>query len=408
MPTRPRLHVLHVGKFYPPDVGGIESHVQALCAELSKSLDVTALVATNGRGASEIFDGRVRVLRVGTLCHFEGAPICPALVRQIRGSKADLVHLHLPNPGAVLAYLASGHRGPLVASYHSDVFRQKLLGKAFRPILSRFLERSPAIIVTSHRYMATSPVLWSRRDLCHVIPHGIRLTEFQRCDAEAVKRIRDKYGPRIAIAVGRLVYYKGVEYLIQAMNQVQGRLLIAGDGPLRSRLESQVRAQRLSERVVFLGHVEDLVPYYHAADLFVLASVARSEAFGIVQLEAMACGKPVVNTSLPSGVPFVSLDGITGITVPPANSEALAKAINLLLDDPARRAQYGEAARRRVQAEFSLELMTERTLRVYESVLRAARIPAPLLGPAHAEAGVESSMADGNPADSVLHASAER
>lgn len=407
MPANARLHVLHVGKFYPPHTGGMESHVRALCAELSKSLDVTALVANHGRSTSEIFDGRVRVLQVGTLCHFAGAPICPGIVRQIRESKADLVHLHLPNPGAVMAYLASGHRGPLVVSYHSDVLRQELLGKAFRPILSRFLERAAAVIVTSHRYLATSPVLWSRRDLCHVIPHGIRVAQFQHCDAEEAKKIRDRYGPRIAITVGRLVYYKGLDYLIQAMNQVRGRLLIAGDGPLRSRLESQVRAQRLSDRVVFLGHVGDLVPYYHAADLFVLASVARSEAFGIVQLEAMACGKPVVNTNLPSGVPFVSLDGVTGVTVPPANPEALVKAMNSLLDDPARRAHYGEAARRRVQAEFSLELMTRRTLRLYELVLRAANSPIRLVPQMLAEPAVEFTRADGHPADSVLHASAE-
>jgi glycosyltransferase involved in cell wall biosynthesis len=402
-----RLRVLQIGKFYPPHPGGIETHLRDLCRALQQSADVTALVANDGRGTSEIFDGRVRVLRVGTLCHFAGAPICPGFVRRIRESKVDLVHLHLPNPGAVMAYLASGHRGPLVASYHSDVFRQKLLGKAFRPILSRFLERSAAVIVTSHRYMATSSVLSSRRDLCYVIPHGIRVAQFQQCDAAEVKGIREQYGPRIAITVGRLVYYKGLEYLIQAMNHVRGRLLIVGEGPLRSRLELQARALGLSGRVIFLGQVKDLVPYYHAADLFVLASVARSEAFGIVQLEAMACGKPVVNTSLPSGVPFVSLDGVTGVTVPPANPEALTKAINLLLDDPARRAHYGEAARRRVEAEFSVELMTRRTLRLYESVLGAATLPVRLSEQALAEPAVESTMSDGNPAGSALHASAE-
>jgi glycosyltransferase involved in cell wall biosynthesis len=392
VPPNTRLHVLHVGKFYPPHFGGIESHVQALCGELSKSLDVTALVANNGHATSEIFDGRVRVLRVGTLCHFAGAPICPEFVRRIRESKADLVHLHLPNPGAVLAYLASGHRGPLVVSYHSDVLRQKLLGRAFRPILSRFLERAAAVIVTSHRYMATSPVLSSPRNLCHVIPHGIRIAQFQHCDGGEVKRIRDQYGPRIAITVGRLVYYKGLEYLIAAMRNVRGRLLIIGDGPLRSRLEGQVRAEGLSARVVFLGHVGDLVPYYHAADLFVLASVARSEAFGIVQLEAMACGKPVINTRLPSGVPFVSLDGITGITVPPANSEALASAMNSLLDDPVRRMQYGNAARRRVQEEFNLKLMTGRTLQLYRRVMQPPNMSGTFPGLLPAKFGINAGI----------------
>jgi rhamnosyl/mannosyltransferase len=126
--------------------------------------------------------------------------------------------------------------------------------------------------------------------------------------------------------------------------------------------------------VILLGQVPDVVPYYHAADVFVLASVARSEAFGMVQLEAMACGKPVVNTSLPSGVPFVSLDGVTGITVPPNNPEALANAINALFDDSGRRAQYGNAARKRVQLEFSLRLMAQRTLQVYNVALGSAKL----------------------------------
>ena len=365
-----RLRVLHIGKFYPPHVGGMESHLRALCGELQKSVDVQVVVSSDNRASTEAVDSGVKVARVGAVCNLASAPICPGLIRRIREAKADLVHLHLPNPVAVMAYLASGLKGHLLVTYHSDVVRQKLLGRVLQPILFRALDRCEAVIVASHKYVETSPVLPSYRERCRVIPFGIPVEQFQHCDPTEVARIRDQYGPRIAITVGRLVYYKGLEHLIQAMNKVRGRLLIVGDGPLRAKLEHQVRAQGIGDRVVFLGNLKDLIPYYHAADLLVLASIARSEAFGVVQLEAMACGKPVVNTSLPSGVPYVSLDGITGITVPPANPEALAKAINLLLDDPTRRAQYGNAARRRVQAEFNLELMTRRTLQLYQSVMQ--------------------------------------
>jgi rhamnosyl/mannosyltransferase len=161
------------------------------------------------------------------------------------------------------------------------------------------------------------------------------------------------------------------------MAQVSGRLLIIGDGPLRKSLEKLAGSLGVSNRVVFVGEKQnaELVPYYHAADVFALASVARSEAFGIVQLEAMASGKPVVNTSLASGVPFVSLHGVSGITVPPSQPQALAGAINVLLENPLRRNAFGQGALKRVQ-EFSLELMAERTLRLYESVLRSQARPA--------------------------------
>jgi rhamnosyl/mannosyltransferase len=225
------------------------------------------------------------------------------------------------------------------------------------------------VITSSLNYIETSPVLSAYRERCRVIPYGIPIEQFHRYDTEAVAKIRAQYGPRMVLSVGRLIYYKGFEYLIQAMARVEGRLLIVGEGPLRADLERKTQSYKLGDRVVFLGGVQDVVPYYHAADVFVLASTARSEAFGIVQLEAMACGKPVVNTRLDSGVPSVSVDGVTGLTVPPAHPEALARAINLLLDDPGLRANYGRAARRRVQEEFSLDLMISRTLRLYTEVM---------------------------------------
>jgi len=201
-----------------------------------------------------------------------------------------------------------------------------------------------------------------------VIPFGVDLSKFDRCDKDEVERIRRRYGPRIVVCVGRLIYYKGLDYLVEAMTGVSARLLVIGDGPLRPRLERQAVVRNIGDRAIFLGEVRDIVPYYHAADVFVLPSVARSEAFGIVQLEAMACGKPVVNTRLESGVPFVSPHGVTGLTVPPANPGALADAINLLLGDAQRRTEFGNAGRRRVQEEFSLELMIRRTLDVYDAV----------------------------------------
>jgi glycosyltransferase involved in cell wall biosynthesis len=173
------------------------------------------------------------------------------------------------------------------------------------------------------------------------------------------------------------VYYKGIEHAVRAMTMIRGaNLLIIGDGPIKQSLQRLARELGVAHRVFFLGKVAgSIASYYQACDVFVLASIARSEAFGIVQLEAMAAGKPVVNTHLATGVPFVSIDGETGITVPPGSAESIAAAVNRLLDDPALRTAYGNAAMRRVHSEFSLEQMVRRTIEVYRAAGAEALAP---------------------------------
>ncbi|HEX7313463.1 MAG TPA: glycosyltransferase [Pyrinomonadaceae bacterium] len=365
-----RLRVLQVGKFYPPHRGGMESHLQALCGQLRAQVDVEVLVAGEERRTVEEVLDSVKVTRVGTLFDFAAAPVCPGLARRIRDARADIVHLHWPHPTALLAYLASGHAGRLVVTYHSDVVRQRVLGAAFRPVLRRALGRADAVIAASPNYVESSPVLQEFKTKCRVIPFGIPLDEFDTVDAFEVSRLRERFGPRIVLGVGRLIYYKGFEHLVRAMKEVDGHLVIVGEGPLRGALEQEAESEGVSDRVTILGRVDTVAPFYHAADVFALPSVARSEAFGIVQLEAMACGRPVVNTRLDSGVTYVSVDGVTGLTVPPADPAALAAALNTLLEDESLRARLGRAARLRVEREFDLETMGRRTLRLYEEVMR--------------------------------------
>ena len=371
--TARRPRILHVGKFYPPHKGGMETHLRDLCERLQTQADVRVVVAaSSGRKTTEAIVNGVRVRREATLFNLGASPVCPGLAREIRHSRADIVHLHFPNPAAILAYLASNHAGRVVVTYHSDIVRQKLLGRAFRPLLEHFLRRASAIIATSPGYIESSEVLTRFRERCRVIPLGIDARRFDRVDETEVRRLRARFGPRIVLGVGRLIYYKGFEHLIRAMRDVDARLLIIGEGPLRARLERERDALGPNaHRVVLLGDAGDAAPYFRAADVFALASTARSEAFGIVQLEAMACGVPVVNTRLASGVPFVSPNEVTGITVPPGDSRALAAALNKLLNDPELRAKYGEAGRRRVAEEFTAELMAGRTLRLYREVLDA-------------------------------------
>ncbi len=371
---RARPEVLQVGKFYYPHRGGMETHLHLLCGELRKSVNLDVLVANDGLNTRrEIVDG-VHVTRAGTPLNLASTPLCPSLRAHIRDSEAGLVHLHLPHPTALLSYLTSRQRGRLVITYHSDIIRQKILGKAFAPILRRGLERADAIIVGSPNYLETSPFLRPHRERCHIIPFGIPLAPFAQARTEEAAAIRQRFGGPLVLGLGRLVYYKGFEFLVRAMKDVPGHLIIVGDGPLREKLYAEAARAGISGRFTILTDVEDVIPYYQASDLFVLPSIARSEAFGIVQLEAMACGKPVINTQLDSGVTFVSSHEETGLTVPPGDEVALGRAINRLLANPALCQSYGQTGRRRVTERFSLETMTDSTLRLYEKVLAS---PAP-------------------------------
>lgn len=366
-----RLRVLQLGKFYPPKRGGMESHLKTLVDGLHSQIDIEVVVSNTGpRTVRELCDG-VPVTRIARLAQVKSTSVNPSMVNAIRRCAADIVHLHWPNPMATLAYLASGHRGRLVISYHSDVVRQRILSQIFGPVLHAVLQRSKAIIVSSSNYLETSLVLRGYRKRCHVIPFGISEKNFESPNLGAVQQIGSEYGNELVLTVGRLVDYKGFDHLIRVMVHTPGRLLIAGDGPLKRKLMALARSLNLCDRVVFLGELSDehLRSLYHASDIFVLASTNRREAFGIVQAEAMSASKPVINTDLDSGVPFVSLDGVTGLTIPHSDLDALARAITRLMKDPSLRSDLGQAGRQRAENMFRAGTMSARTLDLYLSVL---------------------------------------
>jgi rhamnosyl/mannosyltransferase len=192
-----------------------------------------------------------------------------------------------------------------------------------------------------------------------------------------------------------MVPYKGLDVLLRAMVQVPATAVLIGDGPQRRTLEALSRDLGIESKVVFAGETSeaDLVAWYHACDLFVLPSITRAEAFGVVQTEAMACGKPVVSTSVPTGVPWVNRHGYTGLVVPPADSAALAAALNQLAHDAPLCMQMGERGRALVRDEFNADRMSARTIDLYREVLAeppAAVVPATLGGVAeiHEKANV--------------------
>jgi glycosyltransferase involved in cell wall biosynthesis len=366
------LSVLHIGKFYPPHRGGVETYLRHLVCEQVGQMAVEVVVA-NDRALTETgsVDG-ARVTRVACFGTIASQPICPSLPWKLIGRDDSIVHLHVPNPWAAQAYLMSGHTGRLIISHHADTLGRRHLRKLVDPFVRRVMQRADAIIVASKRYLDTSEELVEFRAKCHLIPYGIETGRYKRELLTEVHQIRETYGPRLIVAVGRLVSYKGFEYLLRAMQSVDATLLLIGDGPARKELEAARQQLGVTQKVQLLGAIEDPTPYYKAAMMLVLPSVSRAESFGMVQVEAMAAGIPVVNTQIDSGVPEVSVDGVTGITIPPRDPDSLATAMRTLLDCPEMRIRYGQAALARAHKEYTARRMAEDTLAVYESVLASS------------------------------------
>jgi len=369
------MRVLHVGKYYPPVAGGMERVLQLLCERERRHVDSRVLVASTDRTTRREVQNGVPVTRAGSLAMVGSVGVSPMLPIELRRTPADITVVHEPNPIALVADFVTGRRGPLVVYFHSEVVRAEWKYQLFyRPFLMRVLDRAVRILVASPNMAESAGQLAAHRDKCVVVPYGIDTSPLDPTPAlqqRAAEIRRQHGGAPLVLFAGRLVPYKGVDILIRALSATSARAVIVGEGPIRGRLERLAGDTGAADRVHFAGAVSDpeLAALYHACDLFVLPSVTRAEAFGMVQIEAMACGKPVVSTSVPSGVPWVNQHGCTGLIVPPGDPAALAAAIESLSADPLLRQRMGDAGRRRVAAEFTADRMAQRTLAVYHDVL---------------------------------------
>lgn len=377
MPTAP-IRVCHLGKYYPPAPGGIETHVRTLAlaqADLGAEVRVLCVNHEAGRTAIER-DGPVEVTRFARRASAAKIDVCQGLVEGLRRVEADVLHMQVPNPTMILALLAARPGVPVVVSYQSDVVRQKLRAALFRPLERLAYRGVRAILTSSPAYPGGSDFLRAYAERIEVLPNGIDLGPYLDPSAEhaaEAARIRLEHRGPIWLGCGRQVYYKGFLNAIRALTRVQGTLLLIGDGPDRQSLRDEAEALGLSSRVIFLGnlpHYLDLIPYYLAADAFWFPSNARSEAFGIVQVEAMACRCPVINAAIPhSGVAWVSPHELTGLTVTVDDPVALADAANRLIAEPGLRERLAAAARERAIREFDHRVMARRSLAIYDRVL---------------------------------------
>lgn len=365
------MHLSQINKFYDPVVGGIEKVVKDVAEGAERRGHRSEVVCSRPRGVgrAETRNG-VTVRRATSAGTILSTPISPTFPYHLAQAyeRADVVHHHVPNPiGVVSDLLVGDDQAATVVTYHSDIVRQSRSLRVYRPLLRGFLNHADRIVVTSPRLLEHSRELQGFEDKCEVVPLSVDLDSFPSRETVFDYEAGDR--PRV-LFVGRLNYYKGVEHLIDAVSNLTVELRLVGDGSRREALEERAAERANEAHVSFAGEVSDdeLARHYREADVFVLPSVERSEAFGIVQLEAMAHGVPVVNTDLPTGVPWVSRDGETGLTVPPEDRDALRDAIETLASSADLRERLGRRARERVEEEFTREEMLTSLLDVYSAV----------------------------------------
>lgn len=374
------MHILHVGKYYYPYRGGMESVVRDICQGLESSGEQVEVVCSNTKleTESEILHG-VKIHRLGSFGHFYGQCMNLSLLWKLpkMAKDFDVVHVHSPNPLAELAALLIPKNVPIVCTHHSDVVRQKWLLPLYGKLFHKFLSRVSKIFVPTQNHIKFSHFLPGYKEKCVELPFSINTAAFH-LNSEVEKEIHElkqTYG-QYALFVGRLVGYKGIDVLIEAMKEVDHQVLIVGEGPLDHILKNKVRELNLESKVHFIGRVQDRALFsalYHACHFVVLPSVSSNENFGVVQLEAMFCEKAVVTTDLESGVPVVGQKGETCLIVPPSNSGRLAMAMSMLFQNPELASSMGRKGKIRFLEKFTTQMMIEGHLHEYEQTSEVSK-----------------------------------
>ncbi|CAN5833352.1 glycosyltransferase family 4 protein [soil metagenome] len=368
--------IVHLGKYYPPDFGGMESVTETLAegAQLCES-SVTVICFDKGNVGSLTQRG-VDVVRFPIQKMLNTQPLGWSYFWRglLAARKADIVHLHAPNLLASLVSLFIGSTPKLLVHWHSDIVGKGLLGRLVQPLEYLMLKRASVILATSQFYADGSIYLQKFITKVRVVPLGVPEPKTEMTISPLGDRLNQfLQGRRLVLSVGRLTDYKGFSVLVDAVNYLPSdvAVIIAGDGELMSKLAEQVRVSDISHKIFLAGRVtdEELRSLYQNADVFCLPSIHRSEAFGVVLLEAMAYGLPVVATKIAgSGVPWVNAHDVSGLNVDVGLPKELASACTQILDNPELRARFSYGARDRYEANFTEKLFAEKVVKIYSEM----------------------------------------
>jgi rhamnosyl/mannosyltransferase len=371
------MRVLHAYKAYMPEVtGGIPEVISLLCRSMSPDIESRVIVCRRGERRRRLKVAGIVVDQVASFGDLLSMPLAPmfptALNRAVRDF--DLVVAHLPFPLTDVGIaLGLPDDVALVVHWHSEILGRRAAMPFVAPLIRNTLRRADSVVVSDASMIPNSRFLASHVEKCSIVPFGTDVGYWEHLDDREraeVERLRRAY-PRLVVATGRLVTYKGFATLIRALKNVDAMLVIIGEGPLRSSLGRLAKQLGVTDRVLLKGFMprDQLKVHLRAARVFAFPSITPAETFGIAQIEAMAAGLPIVNTALPTGVPKVARHGIEAITVAPSDPAALAAAIRQLLDNALFAGRLGRAGALRAHAEYGEEGFVSRMKRVYLDAL---------------------------------------
>lgn len=369
------MKVLHVFKTYWPDTfGGVERVINSIsvgCAKLGVHSDVVSLsaappantIAFNGQLARKAkLDLEIASTGFSRELFFEFDRIC---------QDYDIIHYQFPWPFMDLLHLKSSIRKPSVVSYQSDIVKQKILLRLYRPLMHRYLNSVDAIVATTPNYVRSSEVLQRYKSKIRIIPNGLDEADYPLPSSGVREAWRARFSKPYFLFVGVLRYYKGLHTLIDAATSTNADIVIAGDGPLRLTLEAQAGANNL-KNVHFTGSIsdEDKCALLQGCSAFVFPSHLRSEAFGMSLVEAAMYGKPMISCEIGTGTSYVNLDQETGLVIPPEDPQALAIAMNHMSANPENATTFGRNARNRYLMQFTSDKMCSEYVDLYNRIIK--------------------------------------
>ncbi len=367
------IKVLHVYKtFLPETVGGGEHGIFQLCkAVKSSGIESKILCLTKNSKKSIINYNGIEVVRYPQTFSYASCPLSLEALLNFKkeSSWADIIHYHYPWPfGDLLSLFAA--KKPSIATYHSDIVKQKTLSYLYYPLEQYFLYRINKITAESPNYATTSKNLRKYKTKLEIIPMGLDSDTYPKSNRSKQDKIKQKYSDNFFLFIGQLRYYKGLHILLEAMKGMDYQLVIIGDGTEGVNLKKQAREQKL-DNVHFLGQIDDKqkVDLLNSCLCLVLPSQLRSEAFGIALVEGAMFSKPLISCEIGTGTSYVNKHLESGFVVPPNDPTALKKAMSLLAKNPDLAKEMGKAARKRYENLFTAKVMKEKFINLYKSLL---------------------------------------